>query len=121
MTKKCKYCGKEFETDRNYQKYCSKSCRNKGYREQHRNCYREYQKQYRQNHKDKLREYYRQYRQDHKDNLREYRRKYYMRYQKKRIKDSRYPCFEYIGHYVDKIPSEMCLNCSAERCRFDHD
>lgn len=27
MTRKCDFCGKEFETARNYQKYCCKHCR----------------------------------------------------------------------------------------------
>lgn len=30
-TKKCKYCGKEFEVNRKWQKYCSSDCRFSNY------------------------------------------------------------------------------------------
>lgn len=29
MIKECEFCGKKFETDRGYQKFCSKECRHK--------------------------------------------------------------------------------------------
>lgn len=50
MTKKCDYCGKEFERTGNYQKYCSPACRSKGYRQRNREYINEYARQYRKKH-----------------------------------------------------------------------
>lgn len=107
MIKQCKHCGKEFEAKRNYQKYCSNDCRNKHYQDYHKEYYK------------KNREKFQKYREEHREQYKEYRKKYRkLGSIKNRLK---FPCFEYIEHYVDKIPTEMCLNCSADKCRFNND
>ena len=119
MTKICKYCGEEFETNRNQQKYCSKRCQYKEYYKRNREKILKKNKKYREDHREHYIEYMKQYRLNHK----KYYKEYYKQYREKGPKNSRlkFPCSRYVGDYIAQIPTKMCLNCSAPECRFYND
>ena len=86
----CPVCGKEFKPDVPNKKYCSEECKRQKQREQHRNSYIKN------------------------------REKIYERIKKRRIelREKRYPCYRFGDAY--RIPTEMCLKCHKEECRFDN-
>ena len=128
MIKKCKYCGKEFEPRKKQQIYCSRSCNQKHWRENN----RDYSRLYRQEHREYFREYSRKYYQKHKkeidernkrfrDNNKERYAEYQRNYRRRGALKSGYPCSGFHESRLARIPDEMCLNCSAPKCRFDND
>ena len=126
MTKKCKYCGKEFETKYSRKKYCSPECAKEVHKEQSRQSYKRNKKSENLYSMKKCKQCGNLFKPKHwriqycsdecrKEAKQELRRKWYRnKYQKKKP----YPCYDYSFY---NIPTDMCLNCSSERCRFDND
>lgn len=77
MKRVCSICGKEFEPNRSFQKYCSKECRRQGHILTNR--------EYRQKHKEETKTCRKQYYLEHKEQIKAYRKQYYQK-NKERIK-----------------------------------
>ena len=90
----CPVCGKEFDTEYNRQKYCSKDCakivsreNNKKWKKDNHEHYletqREYQKNYYKRNPEKFRENSRRYYLKHREKINENSRRYYLEHQEK--------------------------------------
>lgn len=118
MTKKCKYCGVEFEPTNNRQKYCSE-CRPKVKKEYIRNYHRGQSSPYKKclicGRMFKPENWHSKYCSDEcrKKAVRQQQINHYWR--SKGIPEIEYPCKDF-NYY--NIPDEICLNCNADYCKY---
>lgn len=101
MIKTCVICGNEFETNIKSKKYCSPECWREGKRINARKNYQKHRVEYLAKNK--------KWRDANPD---------YHHRPKQKVPVIIYPCRGY-GMY-DLIPEDICLNCSADECRYEN-
>lgn len=76
---RCRACGKEFKRPTPEERRLAKNARQRAYRRENKDYYRDYARKYRELHREEFREYYRQYYAEHRDRILEIQHRHYVK------------------------------------------